>query len=49
LFASPVQFDRTAPELDRAPEFGEHTDDILASIEMSEDEALRAKVSGAVI
>ena len=49
LFASPVQFDRTAAELDRAPEFGEHTDEILAAIGMDDDQALQAKVSGAVI
>jgi len=30
LVASPVQFDETAPELTRAPDSGEHTDQILA-------------------
>ena len=29
LVASPVQFDETAPDLTRAPDSGEHTDQIL--------------------
>jgi crotonobetainyl-CoA:carnitine CoA-transferase CaiB-like acyl-CoA transferase len=49
LFASPVQFDQQAPVLTRAREFAADTDEILASIGMSEEDSLQAKISGAVI
>ena len=49
LISSPVQHDRTAPVMTRAPEFAADTDEILASIGMSEDEILEAKISGAVV
>jgi crotonobetainyl-CoA:carnitine CoA-transferase CaiB-like acyl-CoA transferase len=49
LSAAPAQFDRTPAHLVRAPEFGEHTDEILASIDMDEEAILQAKISGAVI
>jgi crotonobetainyl-CoA:carnitine CoA-transferase CaiB-like acyl-CoA transferase len=48
LVASPVQFDRTAPELVPAPEFGADTDEVLASIGMDEEAIIGAKISGAV-
>jgi crotonobetainyl-CoA:carnitine CoA-transferase CaiB-like acyl-CoA transferase len=49
LTASPVQFDRKPAHLVRAPEFGEHTEEILASIDMDQEAILQAKISGAVI
>ena len=49
LFTSPVQFDRTAPELRRAPEFSADTDEVLGSIGMDEEAILQAKISGGVI
>jgi crotonobetainyl-CoA:carnitine CoA-transferase CaiB-like acyl-CoA transferase len=49
IISSPVQHDRTAPVMTRAPEFAADTDEILASLGMSEDEILEAKISGAVV
>ena len=49
IFTSPVHFDRTPPELVPAPEFSADADEILASIGMSEEEILEAKISGAVV
>jgi crotonobetainyl-CoA:carnitine CoA-transferase CaiB-like acyl-CoA transferase len=48
LVASPVQFDETALQLRRAPQFAEHTDEILTMLGKSEDELLALKISGAV-
>ncbi|MFP3907670.1 MAG: CaiB/BaiF CoA transferase family protein [Acidimicrobiales bacterium] len=47
LVANPVQFDETPPELRRAPQFAEHTDDILREIGRTEDEIIDLKVAGA--
>jgi len=49
LFTSPVHFDRTAPDLTRAPEYGEHTDVVLYRIGFDDDAILQAKQSGAVL
>jgi crotonobetainyl-CoA:carnitine CoA-transferase CaiB-like acyl-CoA transferase len=48
LVASPVQFDEEPPEIKRAPQFAEHTDDILRALGMSEEEIIRLKIDGAV-
>jgi crotonobetainyl-CoA:carnitine CoA-transferase CaiB-like acyl-CoA transferase len=48
LIASPVQFDETAPTLQRGPLFAEHTDDILRELGKSEDEIIQLKIDGAV-
>jgi crotonobetainyl-CoA:carnitine CoA-transferase CaiB-like acyl-CoA transferase len=48
LVASPVQFDEEPPNIKRAPQFAEHTDDILREIGLSEDEIIRLKLDGAV-
>jgi crotonobetainyl-CoA:carnitine CoA-transferase CaiB-like acyl-CoA transferase len=48
LIANPVQFDETAPVLTRAPQFAEHTDDILRDLGRSEDEIIELKIAGAV-
>ncbi len=47
LVASPVQFDETPPALTRAPQFAEHTDDILRELGKSEDEIIQLKIDGA--
>jgi crotonobetainyl-CoA:carnitine CoA-transferase CaiB-like acyl-CoA transferase len=48
LVASPVQFDERPPVLTRAPQFAEHTDDILRELGRSEDEIIQLKIDGAV-
>ena len=48
LVASPVQFDEQPPTLTRAPQFAEHTDDILRALGRSEDEIIQLKIDGAV-
>jgi crotonobetainyl-CoA:carnitine CoA-transferase CaiB-like acyl-CoA transferase len=48
LVASPVQFDEQPPTLSRAPQFAEHTDDILREMGRSEDEIIQLKIDGAV-
>jgi crotonobetainyl-CoA:carnitine CoA-transferase CaiB-like acyl-CoA transferase len=45
---SPVQFDEQPPELRRAPEFAEHTDDVLVGLGLDWDEIIALKVDGAV-
>jgi crotonobetainyl-CoA:carnitine CoA-transferase CaiB-like acyl-CoA transferase len=49
MFTSPIQFDRTPPELSPAPEFAADTDDVLGAVGLSEEEILEAKIAGAVI
>ena len=49
LIANPVQFDRTAPELEPAPEFGGDTDGLLLSLGWDWDRIIEAKASGAVL
>ena len=48
LVASPVQFDETPFTLTRAPQFAEHTDEILRNLGRSEDDIIQLKVEGAV-
>jgi crotonobetainyl-CoA:carnitine CoA-transferase CaiB-like acyl-CoA transferase len=48
LVASPVQFDETPPVITRAPQFAEHTDDILHEVGRSQDEIIQLKIGGAV-
>jgi crotonobetainyl-CoA:carnitine CoA-transferase CaiB-like acyl-CoA transferase len=47
LVASPVQFDRKHFQLERAPLFAEHTDQILAELGKSEEEMIELKIAGA--
>jgi crotonobetainyl-CoA:carnitine CoA-transferase CaiB-like acyl-CoA transferase len=49
LVSNPVQFDRTPPHLEPAPEFGADTDEILLSLGWDWDAILEAKASGAVL
>jgi crotonobetainyl-CoA:carnitine CoA-transferase CaiB-like acyl-CoA transferase len=47
LVANPVQFDETPPTLTRAPQFAEHTDDILRSLGKTDDDLIQLKIDGA--
>ncbi|MFE9924537.1 CaiB/BaiF CoA transferase family protein [Streptomyces sp. NPDC005774] len=48
LVASPVQFDEAPATLTRAPQFAEHTDEVLLSLGITEEELLVLKIDGAV-
>ena len=48
LVANPVQFDNTPPDIRRAPQFAEHTDEILAELGLDEDRIIELKIAGAV-
>ncbi|MDT5292893.1 MAG: hypothetical protein QOF88_7782, partial [Mycobacterium sp.] len=48
LVANPVQFDETPARITRAPQFAEHTDEILRALGKSDDELIDLKISGAV-
>ena len=48
LVANPVQFNEEPATLTRAPQFAEHTDDILRELGRTESEIIDLKISGAV-
>jgi crotonobetainyl-CoA:carnitine CoA-transferase CaiB-like acyl-CoA transferase len=48
LVASPVQFDAESPAISRAPQFAEHTDDLLRELGRSEEEIIELKIAGAI-
>jgi crotonobetainyl-CoA:carnitine CoA-transferase CaiB-like acyl-CoA transferase len=48
LVTNPVQFDETPASLARAPQFAEHTDDILRGLGKTDDELISLKIAGAV-
>jgi crotonobetainyl-CoA:carnitine CoA-transferase CaiB-like acyl-CoA transferase len=48
LVANPVQFDETPAVLQRAPQFAEHTDDILRELGRTEEQIIELKIDGAV-
>ena len=48
LIQSPVLFDESPPEIDRAPQFAEHTDEILSEIGISDERLLELKIAGIV-
>ena len=48
LVASPVQFDGADAELQRAPQFAEHTDDVLQSLGYDMDRIIELKIEGAI-
>ncbi len=48
LIATPVLFDEENPTLTRAPQFAEHTDQIIAELGISEERLLEMKIAGAV-
>ena len=49
LAASPVQYDETPLDLDRAPEHGEHTDALLAELGFNEEEIIEFKIKSVVL
>ena len=49
MVPSPIQFDETPPDLVRAPDHGEHTDEVLAELGLTQDELLQLKIDGAIL
>ncbi len=49
MVASPLQFDEEPPDLVRAPEHGEHTDEVLGELGLDMDAILELKVKGAIL
>ena len=47
LVTNPVQFDEAPPSLTRAPQFAEHTDDVLRELGLTDDELIALKIAGA--
>ena len=47
LVTNPVQFDETPPTLTRAPQFAEHTDEVLRELGLTDDDLIELKISGA--
>jgi crotonobetainyl-CoA:carnitine CoA-transferase CaiB-like acyl-CoA transferase len=48
LVANPVQFDETPPVLSRAPQFAEHTDQLLSELGYDEEKIIELKIDGVV-
>jgi crotonobetainyl-CoA:carnitine CoA-transferase CaiB-like acyl-CoA transferase len=48
LVASPVRFDDDAAELERAPQFAEHTDDVLRELGADDERLIELKIAGAI-
>ena len=48
LVTAPVQFDECPAVLERAPQFAEHTDEILGELGITDSELIELKVAGAV-
>jgi crotonobetainyl-CoA:carnitine CoA-transferase CaiB-like acyl-CoA transferase len=48
LVASPVKFDDDPAELRRAPQFAEHTDDVLRELGANDDRLIELKIAGAI-
>jgi crotonobetainyl-CoA:carnitine CoA-transferase CaiB-like acyl-CoA transferase len=49
IVAAPVQFNETPPAPARAPEHGQHTEEILLDLDVDWDDIERAKDSGAIL
>jgi crotonobetainyl-CoA:carnitine CoA-transferase CaiB-like acyl-CoA transferase len=48
LVASPVKFDDEPVTMSRAPQFAEHTDDVLRELGLSDDRLIELKIAGAI-
>lgn len=48
LVASPVKFDDNPGELQRAPQFAEHTHDVLRELGIDDDRLIELKMTGAI-
>ena len=49
MIPSPLQFDETPPDITRAPGHGEHTDEVLYELGLTEDELIELKIEGAIL
>ncbi|WP_322754183.1 CoA transferase [Frankia sp. Cas3] len=49
LVASPIQFDETPPDLRRAPEHGQHTEEICLELGLGWEEIIALKEAGALL
>ncbi|HEX9548716.1 MAG TPA: hypothetical protein VF942_15360, partial [Acidimicrobiales bacterium] len=49
LVANPVQFNELPPDLRRAPEHGEHTEDLLLELGVGWEDIARFKELGAIL
>ncbi|MBH0122215.1 CoA transferase [Rhodococcus sp. HM1] len=48
LVASPVKFDNAPVKMSRAPQFAEHTDEILREMGLDDEQLIELKIAGAV-
>ncbi|WP_280490063.1 CaiB/BaiF CoA transferase family protein [Nocardia carnea] len=48
LVANPVKFDNTPVTITRAPQFAEHTDEVLRELGIDDEELIALKIAGAV-
>ncbi|MCT7657155.1 CaiB/BaiF CoA transferase family protein [Mycobacterium deserti] len=48
LVNNPVKFDEAAPGLTRAPQFAEHTDEVIRELGVDEDRLIELKIAGAI-
>ena len=46
--ASPVNFDDDPSKLERAPQFAEHTDEVLRELGVDDDRLIELKIAGAI-
>jgi crotonobetainyl-CoA:carnitine CoA-transferase CaiB-like acyl-CoA transferase len=48
LVTNPVQFNETPAALRRAPQFAEHTDEILRELHRDDDQIIQLKIDGVI-
>ena len=49
MVPSPLQFDETPPDLTRAPDHGEHTDEVLGELGLDMDAIMDLKIKGVIL